>query len=320
MEVDQFMKFSKVLLIIIIVSIIMLNSGCAGNNEKQDPDDNKIKIYTTLYVLSEFSQKIGGSQVEVVNLVPPGVSPHDFEPTAKDIIALTKADIFLYNGAGMEGWVEKVLDNLKSSEVLSIDASNKIELRENDEEHDHDEESHDEESNIDAHVWLNPLNALKQAEEIKNALIQMDSENKTFYEENYQELKNKLTDLDKLYASELKNTNRKDFFMSHAAFGYLAEQYGLTQNSISGVIPADEPSPAEMVGLIKKAKELNIKYILIDPRDVVKISEVLADEIGAETIPINTVASLTKEELAEGLDYFKIMEDNLINLKKVLNE
>lgn len=314
------MKFSKVLLIIIIVSIIMLNSGCAGNNEKQDPDDNKIKIYTTLYVLSEFSQKIGGSQVEVVNLVPPGVSPHDFEPTAKDIIALTKADIFLYNGAGMEGWVEKVLDNLKSSEVLSIDASNKIELRENDEEHDHDEESHDEESNIDAHVWLNPLNALKQAEEIKNALIQMDSENKTFYEENYQELKNKLTDLDKLYASELKNTNRKDFFMSHAAFGYLAEQYGLTQNSISGVIPADEPSPAEMVGLIKKAKELNIKYILIDPRDVVKISEVLADEIGAETIPINTVASLTKEELAEGLDYFKIMEDNLINLKKVLNE
>jgi len=220
----------------------------------------------------------------------------------------------------MEGWVEKVLDNLKSSEVLSIDASNKIELRENDEEHDHDEESHDEESNIDAHVWLNPLNALKQAEEIKNALIQMDSENKTFYEENYQELKNKLTDLDKLYASELKNTNRKDFFMSHAAFGYLAEQYGLTQNSISGVIPADEPSPAEMVGLIKKAKELNIKYILIDPRDVVKISEVLADEIGAETIPINTVASLTKEELAEGLDYFKIMEDNLINLKKVLNE
>jgi len=326
-------KKIAVFVLILSLSMALLFSGCNNSDSNINSEGDKITIYTTLFVLTDFSQRIGGEYVEVVNLIPPGTSSHDYDPTAKEMVALTNSDIFIYNGIGMESWLEKIVTNLETEDVKLIDASEGVAAITG-EEHDHgndngdheengnnnEEVGHEHEDNIDSHVWLDPLNALKQAENIKNSLVEIDSANAAYYETNFEELEKELIALDEKYRVELENTKRKDFFVSHAAFGYLAEQYGLTQNSISGIIPAYEPSPAELSELIKKASELDINYILVDPMDVTKISDVLASEIGAKTTSIYTLGSITKEQSDQGMDYISLMEENLEVLKKALNE
>lgn len=313
----------KVYLIGLVITIALL-SGCSGQNTQTD-EGGKINIYTSDYVLADISQKIGGENVDVKNIIPPGVNSHDYEPSAREMAALTEADIFIYNGAGIETWLQKIIANLEGDDVTLLNASHGISLIEgtshedDEEEHEGEEDSHGDES-FDSHVWMNPLNALHQAENVKNSLVELDQENAAYYEENFANLRKQYIELDEKFENELADTKRKEFFVSHSIFGYLAERYGLEEHSIAGIIPSDEPSPAEMAQIIKDAKELNIKYILVDPMDSQKISQVVASEIGAKVVNINTIASLTEEELSKGLDYFNLMEQNLEVLKQALNE
>ncbi len=297
-----------------IFILVVILSGCNNSNDSNsliNRSEDRINIYTTLYVLEEFSTKIGGDYVNVINLVPPGVSPHDFEPSAKDITSLFEGDVFIYNGAGLELWVNKVIENLQDTDVVAINASQNIELIEGMDNHD---------STYDPHVWLNPLNALKQAEVIMQTFIELDPEHSPYYESNYLQLKEELIALDNKYENELNKIERKDFFVSHAAFGYLAQRYDLEQHSISGFTSEDEPSSIELQEIIKSIEDLNIQYILVDSNEITKISEVVAKEIGIKTEKIYTVSSLSEEELNFGLDYIKMMELNLDVLMKSLNE
>ncbi len=310
---------------IIIIVIIMIAFGISGCGQKYTMDNSnktsKINIYTNLYVLEEFSKKIGGEEVNIVNIVPPGVSPHDYELKPKDMVALIKSDIFVYNGAGLESWADKIKKNLDEAHVKIVKASNGIELMKGSDEHEGGSANHDDHNQTyDPHVWLNPLNAIIEAENIKNALVEIDPNHKDFYIQNYNDLKQQLLALDHKYQTELRHTKRKDIFVSHAAFGYLAKEYGIIQNPISGFIPSDEPSPAELKNMVNKAKELNIKYILVDPMESTKISKILADEVNAKTINVHTIASLSKEEIANGQNYITLMEQNLVTLKMALNE
>ncbi|MGD9677495.1 MAG: metal ABC transporter substrate-binding protein [Vulcanibacillus sp.] len=300
----------------IILLILPLITGCNISNSQEkisNPSEDKIYVYTTLYILEEFSQRIGGENVVVINLVPPGVSPHDYEPSAKDITNLAQGDVFIYNGGGLELWVNKAIENLKETNVEIVNASQNINLINKNDEHQSDAQT-------DPHVWLNPLFALEQAESIKDTYIKLDSKNEFFYEENYQDLKEELLALDSKFEESLKNVEKKDFFVSHAAFGYLAERYGLEQHSISGFSPEDEPSAAELSKLINEIRNLNIKYILTDPTESTKISQVLADEIDVKTENIYTISSLSEDEIALGLNYIKMMEKNLNVLLISLSE
>lgn len=322
------------ILFLLIFAVLPIFSGCTakeGNTEEatQINEEGKMQVFTTLYVTTDFAQKIGGDLVTVTNLVPPGMSPHDYEPTAKDMAALVNGDMFVYNGAGLEGWVEKVVENLNGKNVKVVNTSEHVSLLEGVHKHDEEEHEegeheeqgeHEEHTAVDPHIWTYPLNALIQAEEIKNALVEIDPSHSATYEANFKNLEEKLIALDEQYKNGLKNVKRKEFFVSHAAFGYLANQYGLAQISISGLIPADEPSPSELAGIIKQAKELEIKYILLDPRDVTKISEMVANEIGAKTAILHPAGSLSPKEIEEGQDYLSIMESNLSTLKMALNE
>jgi len=123
-----------------------------------------------------------------------------------------------------------------------------------------------------------------------------------------------------LYRQELNEVAKKEFFVSHSAFAYLAEEYGLEEHSISGIIPGAEPSPKEMIGFVEEIKELNIKYILVEPTDEIKISQVLADQAGASIEELYAMASVSNADIAAGKDYFTLMEANLEVLLKALSE
>ena len=299
--------------------------------------EKKLNVMASFYPMYDFATKVGGDKVEVTNMVPAGTEPHDWEPAATDVKNLEEADVFIYNGAGMEHWTEDVLDALDNKDLKVVEASKGLTLLEGKEEDEEetedsssdsdasdestsDEDSSDSEITYDPHVWLNPLNAKAEMENIKNAFVEADPDNKDYYEQNYETYAEKFDQLDKEYKDGLSDTKSKDLITSHEAFGYLCQAYGLNQVGIEGLSPDSEPDASRMNEIIKFAKENNVKTIFFEELVSPKVSKTIADEIGAKTAVLNPLEGLTDDEISAGEDYFSVMESNLKTIEDALNE
>lgn len=327
----------KLISIILIITLSLFITSCTNQLKPQvsDEDKGKLKVYASIYPMYDFAKKIGKDKIDVKLMVPPGAEPHHWEPTAKLMAELKKADVFIYNGINMEMWVDKVIGSLNNENLIVVEASKGIDLLKfdnyeseiyNHEGHGHEEghEEHEEDKHehhhgeYDPHVWLDPIRAIKQAENIKNALIKADEENKKFYEENFNEFAKKLRDLDRKYKEGLSDRKTDYIVVAHAAFGYMADRYGLEQISISGLSPQEEPSAAKMARISELVREHGVKYIFFETLTSPKLAEVIAKETGAKTAVLNPIGGLTKEDIDKGKDYISAMEENLEVLKKAI--
>lgn len=308
----------------IIASLFFLATmiGCSnGENRSSKTGADPILIVTTLYPLENFAKKIGGDQVQVINVVPAGTESHDFEPSAKDLAKLNEADIFVYNGSGFESWTEKAVANLDTSKTKVVNASEGLATIEaTEDEHGHEAEKNEEHDHgeLDPHVWLDPTLAKKEAQKIYDILVAVDPTHKEVYSKNFGDLEKQFDQLDQEYQVMVKQAKNKEFVTSHAAFGYLANRYGLKQISISGISPEDEPSPKELKTIIEEVKEHNVKYIFFETLVSGKIADVVKNEIQAEALTLNPLEGLTQEELKNKQDYFSVMKKNKENLAKAL--
>lgn len=311
----------KLKFIFIAVSLALVLSACSTKNTIRSGGE-KVSVYTSFYIMYDFTQKIAGDMAEIINMLPAGTEPHDWEPTPKDIAGLYNADLFIYNGCGMESWAEKVVETLNSPNLVVVEASGNIKERkpaEHDHDHSDDSESHSHgEEGHDPHVWLDPQNAKIQMEAIKDGLIQVDPINSKYYEENFIFYAKKLDDLDRLYKEAVLEFSRKDIVVSHEAFGYLCDAYGLVQVAIEGISSESEPTPAKMAQIIKFVRENDVKVIFFEELASPKVAEAIARETGAETDLLNPLEGLSEENLKAGKDYFSVMEENLEALKRAL--
>lgn len=298
-------RFKKALVFIAIFSLIFTVAGCAAKRADYAPakvDSSRLVIYTTFYPLYDFTKKIVRDRAQVENIIPAGVEPHDYEPSPKQIARIYDARVFVFLGDVMEPWAQKLEVQLRDKGVNVVEAGKGLI------------------ENNDPHIWLDPVLSKEMARRIYDAVAAADADNKSYYEENFNELAAKLDELDKSYRENLVNLNRKEFITSHAAFGYMAKRYGLVQVSISGLSPQEEPSPKKMAELAELCRQKNIKYIFFETLVSPKLSETLAREVGAKTMVLNPIGGLTSEEIKAGEDYFSIMQENLENLKKALSE
>ncbi|GAA4722174.1 metal ABC transporter substrate-binding protein [Brevibacillus fulvus] len=313
----------------LLAAVALVAAGCGTANEQAasgvpDKDDN-ITVYTSFYPLQYVAERIGGDLVEVKNIVPTGVEPHDFEPTAKDIVDITNADLFVYNGSGFEAWAEKAIEGLDQAKITVVKATDGLELlpageehgEEHEETHEHGTEDHGH-GEFDPHVWLDPTLLKAEAEKVKDALVARDQANSQVYEQNYQQLAADLDKLDGEFQQMANGATHKEFLVAHSAFGYLAHRYGLTQIAVSGISPSDEPSPAELKALVDLVKEHQIGYVLFETLASPKVAEVIAREANIQTATLNPLEGLTKEEAEAGKDYLSIMRDNMETLRTVL--
>lgn len=301
----------KILFVVIVLGVLL--GGFIFMNQKsssQDMENDKINIVTSFYPLQYLAETIGGEHVAVTGLTPPGVEPHDFEPSPKDIKAVSKADIFLYNGGGFEPWVSKwttgnfekmpysvnMVKFLQDAGVGLIDKGNVA----------------------DPHVWLDPSLMKKEVEILRDILATRDPSNESIYTSNASRLSDKLDALDAQYKESLASCEVRDIVVSHEAFGYLGRAYGISIISIAGISPDEEPSTKTLAHISDIAKERNIKFVFFEAVASPKLSLTIAREIGAETLVLNTLESLTAEELRQGKDYMLAMEENLNNLKKAM--
>jgi zinc transport system substrate-binding protein len=308
---------------ILTLSALVL-AGCgtakqATENAGEQKAEKKLKVVTTFYPMYDFTKNIVGDYADVVTLIPSGAEPHDWEPTPKDMETIQQADVLVYNGAGMERWVDKVIKSTNNDKLKVVEASKGIDLMEGTAEEEEGDE-HGNEKHLDPHVWLSPVLAQKEVKSIEDAVVQADPSHKDIYEKNAEAYISKLNDLDKLYKDGLTTAKRKDFITQHAAFAYLAKQYGLQQVPIAGLSPEQEPSAAKMTEIIKFAKEHQVKTVFFETLVTPKVAEVISKEIGAKTAVLNPIEGLTREEKAKNLDYIGVMKNNLEQLQKALNE
>ena len=305
-----------------VLAIIMsLGLISCSNNIKKGEDNkynDKIKVYATIFPVYDFAKNIGKDKIELNYIVPPSSEPHDYEISAKTIKDIQNADLLIKNGLGIDGFS----DNIKSeSDKLNIlvasEGIEKITYKEEGHDEDQIEEEH-EHGKYDPHVWLDINNAIKECENIKNEFIKIDSKNKGYYEENYNNYVKELKDLQEEYNANLKDIKNKTILVSHDAYGYLCKEYGINQISITGINPNQEPSMSKIAELTNYAKDNNIKYILFDGLVNPKVSQTIANEAKIDTEILYSLDGITKDDFNNNEDYISLMERNLETLKIVL--
>lgn len=355
----------KGLLLFLVFILVLFTAACGNEASPTETTQEKgetVQIYTTVYPLQYFAERIGGEAVNVQSIYPAGANEHTFEPTQKEMMQLADADLFFYIGLGLEGFVEnakKTLANEHVKMIATIDSVPEEQLEASthdheheeateeehdheheaatEEEHDHEheeasEEEHDHEheeateegheghdhGGTDPHVWISPKISQNLALSIKNTLVETAPDHKETFEKNYEQLIAELQTLDADFEEMAHDAPNKTFFVSHAAFGYIANTYGLEQIAIAGLNSQDEPSQKELTKIIDLAKEKDVKYILFEQNVSSKLTEVIQKEVGAESLVLHNLGVLSKEDVANNETYFTLMKRNLDTLKTVL--
>jgi len=294
--------------IIAVVAIIVIALALEGWNHLNSAPiaSQRPLVVTSFYPLAQFAQAVGHELIDVKSITPSGVEPHDFEPTARDIQELQKAQLFIYNGAGLDEWAARAAGARTSGRSLSMvqELTQRGLL---------------EKKNNDPHVWLDPVLAQEQVLAIRDALIALDLSHATQYNSNTQEYIQRLRSLDQQFRTGLSQCPRKEIIVSHDAFGYLAKRYGITIHAIAGMSPDQEPSARTLAQLATLARLRKITTIFFEELVSPRLAQTLAREVGAHVDVLNPIEGLTEDQQQQGKNYLSIMEENLNHLRDALS-
>ena len=296
----------QIKLAIIAISIVIPISSIVvyGTNSDQQftiTDNSKLQVISSFYPLYEFSKNIGQEKVNVDLLVPLGVEPHDWEPTVKDVQRMQKSDLVIINGVGFENWVDNLQETNYSGKI--IDTSYGIPIRNS---------NNNSQESLDPHIWLNPIYAKIQVQNIADAFSRSDPKNQQYYQSNAAKYITELDSLDSKIRNELSNCNH-DFVSFHNAFSYFADEYNLNQHTIiSSIDSHGEVTSKTLENIISTSKALNIKVIFSEENTDTRTSNIIANEIGGKVLILSPLEVLSDET------YISKMTQNLKNLKEAL--
>lgn len=277
-------------------------AGCGGGEDASD----RTTVVAGLYPLAWAAAEVGGEDVDVRNLTPPGSEPHDLELSARDVSRVRDADVVLFLGGGFQ----PALEDAAAGSTGALDLLEGIELREaagHEKEQSEEGEEHAEE--VDPHVWLDPLRFARIVRRIGATLERP---------ERAAELARRLEALDGEFRRALASCGRREIVVSHAAFSYLADRYRLRQVAIAGVSPEAEPSPRRLREAVERVRATNATTVFLEPLVSPRVAETVARETGASTAVLNPLEGLTKDEVARGDDYLVVMRRNLEALREAL--
>lgn len=302
-----------------LVAVVLLVGACA----KAEPAPSetaeggeKLKVVASFHAMEQLVRAVGGDWVEVSTVVPAGSGAHGFEPKAQDWVSLESADLFVYNGQGMETWVDQALEVVGRDALVVVDTSEGVDLiSAEDHEHAHaedeaEEPKHEDEAHAhgphDPHLWLGLSSVMKQAETIQAALSKADRTHAAEYEANTKALREKLQTLMEEARATLASAPQRKFVTGHAAFAYLCRDLELEQVSIQGIFAEGEPTAKQLAALVEEVKEEGVTTIFSENLASPAVSETLAREVGAKVEKIYTL-----EAQEDGLGFIERIEHNL---------
>ncbi|MCL2287853.1 MAG: zinc ABC transporter substrate-binding protein [Candidatus Bathyarchaeota archaeon] len=308
---------ASILIVSIILTSVIVYSITTSNAPKTS---DKLKIVTTFYPLTYITQQIGGEYVEITQLIPNNTEIHNWEPSASHITAAENANIIFYNGADADHWLEEeILPSLSNTKNrVIVKTTNNLKLLTNQEHDDNCKDEHDDHDHglYDPHTWISPYMAQQQAEIIYNTLITVDPQHENYYTQKWQSLKQQLEQLDTAYKNGINSASKNAIFVSHGAFGYLAERYGFVQYSVIGLSADEQPSTRTLINLIEEIKEHQIYVLFVDPVYSSNYVKTIQTEVQAQTGQTVEVLKLyLMIGPQDGLDYLEQMQTNLANLQ-----
>lgn len=298
------------LLVAALLALVLIAPGC----KKQETDNGKLQVVTTLFPLYDFAKRIGGEKADVQLLLPPGVEPHSFEPRPEDMVRVNRADLFIYTNKVMEPWAESIVAGMDKGKVVIVEGSKGIELiaapHQGDDAHGHGE------AGVDPHVWLDFENARKIARNILDAMTARDPAGADYYRQNAALLDKDLVALDQRYREMVAAAPKKVFLHGgHYAFGYLARRYGLKYISAAAVNADAEPTPTRLAELVRMMRRDKLGYVYTEELLSPRVAETIARETGAKVLMLRAGHNVSREDLERGATFVSIMEENLNNLK-----
>ena len=278
--------------VLALACLVLGVAGCGGTEASAHTEKSVVAAF---YPLAWAAEQVGGDHVDVVNLTPPGVEPHDIELTPGDVQRVRDADLVLYLGEGFMPALEdavagngKALDLLAGAELLSAEG----------------------ESTRDPHIWLDPMRYATVVRAIAQALDMPETA---------EVLVARLTELDTDFREGLASCERRRIVTSHAAFAYLADAYDLEQLALTGLSPEAEPSPRALETLVDEVREEGATTVFFETLVSPRLAETVARETGARTAALDPLEGLTEDEVADGEEYFSVMHENLAALREALS-
>ncbi len=337
----------------LVLALILCLQGCAGRNVTDravKPEDGRLRVVTTLFPYYDFVRQIAGDQVDLTLVIPAGMDSHSFEPTPADMRTIQHADLLICNGGTMEHWVDQVLEAIDAPDLTVVTMMDYVDTVEEelvegmeDADHDHehghdhgaedheheaddhsyiDHDGHDYEIEYDEHIWTSPVNAIKLTAVIRDTLCQADPVHQELYEANAAAYGKELERIDTGLRQVSENRKRNMIVVGDKfPFRYLAEEYQLDYRAaFSGCSTDTEPSARTIAYLIDKVRETKIPVVYYLELSSHRVSEIIGEETGAQPLLLHSCHNVTRTQFDAGITYVELMEQNIENLRKGLDE
>jgi zinc transport system substrate-binding protein len=280
-----------------------LGVACGGG-----AGDGRAQVVAAFYPLFEAAQRVGGDLVQVRNLTPAGSEPHDLELNSRQVDQIEDAAVVVFLGRGFQPALEKAAERAKGTKVDVLSALGDLRPA----------GAGDDKLDVDPHVWLDPRLLKTIVGEVAGALSEADPANRATYEANAGAYSRELDELDSAFTAGLATCDRRVIVTAHAAFGYLAGRYGLTQDAIAGLEPESEPSPQRLADLARKVRADGTTTIFYETLVSPKVAQSLAREAGVQTAVLDPLEGLTDADAKAGRTYLSGMRENLDALRQAL--
>jgi zinc transport system substrate-binding protein len=283
------------------ISLGWMLSAC-GSSVEPAKRDARLQVVASIPPLADFARQIGGDRVHVETLIPGGASPHTYELTPAQLKAVNGARVLVLNGVGLEFWADKVISSAHNPALAVIRVSEGLKILAGDEDS----------PGGNPHTWLSPQKAALQVEKMRDTFAAVDPAGAAVYRSNAGRFLSELRTLDEDIRTAVAGYSNRRFISFHAAWTYFAVDYGLEEAAVVEQRPGQEPSPAEIAAIIRKAKEIKAKAIFAEPQFSTKAAEVIAEECGARVLLLNP--------LGEPPDYryLDMMRNNLRQISEAL--
>lgn len=305
----------KVFLASLAVALLLLLAAGYLASPDAAGGDGRLRVVATFYPLYYFSEEIGGDRARVEPLIPFNSEPHSWEPRPADIVNADRARLFIYNGADLEPWVEDLLGSLQNRHRMTVvEAVKGLPIVEEEGDNHGGEHGH----GLNPHVWIDPVLAAMQVDNILGGFVRADPANAAYYASNANDLKARLDALDAEYREALANRTRDTIVTTHEGFDYLAGRYNFTAESVLGLSPDEQPGAAKIAELVDVVLEHDLPVVFGEPVYSDRYMETIAGEVtrrsGREVRVLVLDGIHGRSGPHSGMDYFEIQRQNIENL------
>lgn len=311
-----------------LLALALVLVGCVAPRQTNDSssDGKGFKVMTTFLPITLFTRAVAGDCAEVTALIPPNTGPHDFQSKPGDLAALREARVLVKNGLGMEAFLEKLVSSSGNSQLVVIDSSRGIATIDSPEEPGHTEAEHGKEQGhghahgeVNPHIWLDPLRAVQQVENIRDGLVKADPSCAEGYRRNAEAYTTQLRALNTELAGQLKPFQGKTFVAFHDFAPYFAERFGLKAEFMVDV-PEINPSPADLQRVSEIVERTQLRALLTEPQEGNRSFNALARDLGVKISVFDPMETASEQASRDPGTYLSVMRRNVADLRQAFGE